>query len=155
MNMDPDLSKVKAIRPGAPRGASSRAPAVTVAGTVLVVDDNPVIRQIFRTALEQAQFKVTEAASGGPALALLEDGLPALIVLDLMMLEVDGFKFLTHLRRRTEWKAIPVVVLTAKRLTETEEAFVATHAQVCQRKGKNVGDEVVKLVSQFLRPGAG
>lgn len=153
MNPDPDLSKPPSARPAALRGTGNRAPGVVVAGTVLVVDDNPVIRQIFRSALEQAQFTVTEAASGGPALALLEAGMPALIVLDLMMLEVDGFKFLTHLRRRAEWKVIPVVVLTAKRLTETEEAFLAIHAQACQRKGKNVGDEVVKLVSQFLRPG--
>ncbi|MEN9576269.1 MAG: hypothetical protein RL514_4124 [Verrucomicrobiota bacterium] len=133
---------------------SHSTPAPVLAGAVLVVDDNPVIRQILRRALEHEGFRVLEAETGAKALALVESGLPALIVLDLMMLEMDGFKFLTQLRRRPEQQSVPVVVLSAKPLNPEEHAFVATHAQHFQRKGKTVGEDLAKLAHKFLRPTA-
>lgn len=129
--------------------------APVLAGAVLVVDDNPVIRQILRRALQHEGFKVLEAESGAKALALMESGLPALIVLDLMMLEMDGFKFLTQLRRRPERQAVPVVVLSAKPLNAEEQAFVATHAQHFQRKGASVCEDVIALARKFLTPSGG
>ncbi len=118
---------------------------------VLVVDDNPVIRQIIRRALEQAKFIVAEADNGDGALALLARGSPGLIVLDLIMLGMDGLTFLAQLRQRPEWQAIPVVVLSAKPLNAEAQAFVASHAQHFQPKGKSVAEDVTKLARQFLQ----
>ena len=135
----------KPTRPSEAKGAVSRPPEKLADGCVLVVDDNPVIRQIVRRALEQAKFTVAEAENGARALTLLAHGRPGLIVLDLMMLGMDGFTFLTQLRQRPEWQAIPVVVLSAKPLTAESQAFVASHAQHFQSKGKSVAEDVVKL----------
>ena len=132
------------------RGVTSRPQKPGIEGAVLVVDDNPVIRQIFRRALELAQFKVAEAESGTRALTMLEHGRPALIVLDLMMQGMDGFKFLTQLRLRPEWRSIPAVVLSAKPLSADEQKFVSENAQHFQPKGKSAGDDVVRLAKQFL-----
>ncbi len=120
-------------------------------GAILIVDDNPVIRQIFHRALVAEGFRVAEAENGTRALAAMESGQPGLVVLDLMMPEMDGFKFLTQMRLRPEWQAIPVLVFTAKPLNEEEKAFVERHAQHFQRKGGTAASDVVRLAAQFLR----
>ena len=154
MSTDHNESNATPERLAGVKFQGSATPAPVLAGAVLVVDDNVVIRKILRRALEHEGFTVLEAESGAKALALMESGLPALIVLDLMMLEMDGFKFLTQLRRHPERQAVPVVVLSAKPLNPEEQAFVATHAQHFQRKGKTVGEDLAKLAHKFLRPTA-
>lgn len=139
---------------GSPEPKTTPKRPATSEGFVLLVDDNPVIRQIFRRALEQ-QFQVVEAESGARALTLLENRHPGLIVLDLMMLGMDGFQFLTQMRRRPEWQPIPVVVLSAKPLSEQERAFVAAHAQHFLRKSEAACAEVATLAQQFLKPSVG
>ncbi len=148
--MSSDTSKPT---PGSgPEPKSATNPPATAETFVLLVDDNPVIRQIFRRALEQQQFKVVEAESAARALKLLESRQPGLIVLDLMMLGMDGFQFLTQMRRRPEWQGIPVVVLSAKPLSDQERAFVATNAQHFLRKSEAACAEVATLAVGFLRP---
>jgi signal transduction histidine kinase/CheY-like chemotaxis protein len=84
---------------------------------VLVVDDDRVNRLLLRRMLEADGCAVTEAANGRAALDALRRRLPDLVLLDLMMPEMDGFQFAEEIRRREEWQAIPVVVLTARDLT--------------------------------------
>ena len=67
---------------------------------------------------------VGEADNGREALECVARRPPCVIVLDLMMPEMDGFEFLAELRRRPEGKAIPVLVVTAKELTEEERLFL-------------------------------
>ncbi len=78
------------VREGGQGTSPASSPQHAAEGSVLVVDDNSVMRQLFRRALEQAQFKVMEAEGGMRALALLERGRPGLVVLDLMMAGMDG-----------------------------------------------------------------
>ncbi len=79
--------------------------------TVLVVDDDPHLREIVRFALEQGGFRVEEASDGRAALAQLDRGLPALIVLDIMMPELDGLAVCREVRRRHE---LPIVFLSSR-----------------------------------------
>ena len=79
--------------------------------TVLVVDDDPHLREIVRFALEQGGFRVEEAADGRAALAQLDRGLPALIVLDIMMPELDGLAVCREVRRKHE---LPIVFLSSR-----------------------------------------
>ena len=58
--------------------------------TILIVDDEPDIREMLRHVLECEGFKVQEAANGEAALALVEAACPALVLLDLMMPVLDG-----------------------------------------------------------------
>jgi signal transduction histidine kinase/CheY-like chemotaxis protein len=87
---------------------------------VLLVDDDDALRASVVRALEGDGWRVTEAVNGKAALSALGDGRPDVIVLDLMMPEMDGFEFLAEFRAHSEWRAIPVVVVTAKDLTEED-----------------------------------
>ena len=102
---------------------------------VLVVDDDPEVRSVVRRTVESAGLKVAEAVHGRAALDWLRDNpAPALILLDLMMTEVDGFAFLDQMRRNDDWVDIPVVVLTAKSLTEDERVFLAERTMLILSK---------------------
>jgi CheY-like chemotaxis protein len=73
-----------------------------------------------RAALEQQGWTVIEAGDGREALTRLSEAQPAVIILDLMMPQMDGFEFLEEMRHKAEWRDIPVVVVTAKDLTDTD-----------------------------------
>ena len=77
---------------------------------VLVVDDDPSIRELLSTALEEDGYEVVPAVNGQDALAVCERWRPDVIVLDLMMPVMDGWTFAKRLRERDE---IPIVVLSA------------------------------------------
>jgi signal transduction histidine kinase/CheY-like chemotaxis protein len=87
---------------------------------LLMVDDDDLGRSHMRAALEQQGWTVTEASDGRDALMKLNEAKPDVIILDLMMPEMDGFQFLDEMRRKAEWRDIPVVVVTAKDLTEED-----------------------------------
>jgi PAS domain S-box-containing protein len=87
---------------------------------VLVVEDDVSVRETIRRALSQDGLKVVEADNGRQALEVMEELVPSLILLDIMMPELDGFGFMEELRNNEAWSEIPVVVLTAKEIT-TEE----------------------------------
>ncbi|HEX8915052.1 MAG TPA: response regulator [Humisphaera sp.] len=80
---------------------------------VLVVDDEPNIRLMLRTALESAGFVVDEAADGRQAIESIDRDVPDLMVLDLSMPVLDGMGVLRQLRDRPADRRPPVVVLTA------------------------------------------
>ena len=90
------------------------------AGHALLVDDDEVVRRSVRQALEPIGWQVTEAENGQVAVAALATAQPDVIILDLMMPKMDGFEFLDELRSRPDWQDIPVVVITAKDLTEKD-----------------------------------
>jgi CheY-like chemotaxis protein len=135
--------------------AAARVVAKTPPGpAVLVVDDNPIIRQIHRRALEAEGFVVQEAEGGARALQVIGRSRPALVLLDLMMLDMDGFKFLDQLRRRSDAADLPVVVLSAKPMNDLEREYVAARAQGLVRKSDKAVGEVIALVKQLLAPPA-
>jgi DNA-binding response OmpR family regulator len=78
---------------------------------ILIVDDEPRMIHFIRLNLEHDGFEVSEAGSGGQALAQLRDRLPDLVLLDVMMPDLDGFATLQMIR---EISAVPVIMLTAK-----------------------------------------
>ena len=90
------------------------------AGVALLVDDDELVRRSVRQALEPVGWKVTEAENGEVAVEVLAAERPDVIILDLMMPKMDGFEFLHELRSRPEWQDIPVVVVTAKDLTQED-----------------------------------
>ncbi len=82
--------------------------------TVLVVEDEPDIRELVRYNLERSGFRVVEAEDGEAALALVRSERPALVILDLMLPEADGMEICRILRGKPETAALPIVMLTAK-----------------------------------------
>jgi len=90
------------------------------AGRVLLVDDDEVVRRSVCQALEPIGWKVTEAENGQAAVESLTATRPDVIILDLMMPKMDGFEFLDELRGQPDRQDIPVVVITAKDLTDED-----------------------------------
>lgn len=91
---------------------SSGAAAETHRPSVLVVDDDKILRRIIGTNLELGGFDVLSAPDGPTALALLDDHLPDVVVLDGVMPLMDGYATLGRIRRHATASHIPVIVLT-------------------------------------------
>jgi DNA-binding response OmpR family regulator len=78
---------------------------------VMVVDDEPMVREVIISYLERDGYRVTGVADGATALRTVEAARPDLIVLDLMLPQVDGLAVLAQVRKSTD---VPVIVLTAR-----------------------------------------
>lgn len=87
---------------------------------ILVVDDDPAVRDLLTRQMSLNGWQIECASDGRDGFSRLEANRPGLILLDLMMPEMDGFEFLTELRRRSHLRQIPVIVITAKTLTANE-----------------------------------
>jgi len=81
---------------------------------ILVVDDEPEAVELVEFNLKQAGFDVATAADGDEALKKAKANLPALMVLDLMLPEIDGLEVCKLMRRDTATAKIPILMLTAK-----------------------------------------
>jgi len=81
--------------------------------TILVVDDEEDVREFLSTVLEDSGFQVDTAIDGVDALAKVEANPPDLVSLDLVMPNKSGMRFLHDLRRKQEWRDIPVLIVTA------------------------------------------
>lgn len=110
--------------------------------SVLVVEDDAPTRELIERTLAGAGHSVATAENGREGLELLNE-LPrlSLVVLDLMMPEMDGFEFLLHLRNHDAYRSLPVVVATAKALTEEERELLRKSTQrVIQKSAYSRGD---------------
>jgi len=85
-----------------------------VTRNILVIDDDPDLRETLVLLLADHAVTVTAVGSGREGLAVLADGSPPdLILLDLMMPEMNGWQFLEHVRADAALASIPVVIMTA------------------------------------------
>ena len=117
---------------------------------VLLVEDDTTTRRMMRAMLEKAGWSVTEAENGRVALERVAVNRPALILLDLMMPEMDGFEFAAELQRRAEWRSIPIVVLTAKELTAEETRRLNGGVHMILDKGRCSRKELMGQVRKLL-----
>ena len=118
--------------------------------SVLLVEDDKATREMMARTLEKSAWQVTEAGNGREALDRLAQEKPQLILLDLMMPVMDGFDFLLEMRANSEWEDIPVIVLTAKDLTEEDRRILNGRVKQIVEKGGNAHKQVVSLIHQAL-----
>ncbi|MBS0018202.1 MAG: response regulator transcription factor [Arthrospira sp. SH-MAG29] len=85
-----------------------------VSPRLLLVDDEPGLREAVQAYLEDSNFIVDVAENAKLGWELLQQNLPDLVITDIMMPEVDGYQFLEQMRSDPKFKALPVVFLTAK-----------------------------------------
>jgi CheY-like chemotaxis protein len=82
--------------------------------SILLVEDDDFIRQEISEALEDEGYRVSTAAHGKEALAILADGTrPSVVLLDLMMPVMNGWEFLKAFKKDARYRGIPVVILSA------------------------------------------
>lgn len=93
--------------------------------TVLVVDDNPVSRELIRELLASLDLLVMEAADGGEALRMAAAHRPDLILMDLQMPGLDGFATLRTLKRDLGLQRLPVIAMTAFAMQGDRERSLA------------------------------
>jgi signal transduction histidine kinase/CheY-like chemotaxis protein/sugar lactone lactonase YvrE len=118
--------------------------------SVLVVEDDERTREMLRRTLQKEGWQVREAANGRLGLEQLGHGAPGLILLDLMMPEMDGFGFMQELRKRPDCAQVPVIVITAKDLTEEDRRRLSGEVARILGKDSTSREQLVAEVRQFL-----
>jgi signal transduction histidine kinase/DNA-binding LacI/PurR family transcriptional regulator/AraC-like DNA-binding protein/ActR/RegA family two-component response regulator len=120
--------------------------------TILIVDDDPGILDL-HAQLVRAKFpqhQVLLASSGKEALHLLQNSSPDLILLDLMMPELDGFGVLEAMQKMETVRQVPVIVISAKTLTEEEMVRLNRSVAVVLRKGMFTSAETLTHIKDTL-----
>ena len=97
--------------------------------SVLVVDDDPGVRQVVRLSLELEGYVVKEAGGAEEGLAAVENEAPDLILLDVMMPHVDGWEMLRQIQERHGAGSIPIVMFSGKVDAQTAAQATARGAQ--------------------------
>jgi CheY-like chemotaxis protein len=120
------------------------------AGRALIVDDDANCRHLMRRILEKDGWSVMEAQDGHEGLERVSDARPDLIILDLMMPEVDGFRFAEELSLNASWQAIPILVVTAKDLSEDDREFLQGRAFGVLEKGSGSCRELQDLIRREI-----
>ncbi len=107
----------------AARGASRRP-------RVLIVDDDPLIRDLVRAVLEDASYDLDEASSGEEALRVASRRPPDVVLLDVMMPGLDGFQVAERMKKDDRLHDAVVVMLTAKNAPEDRARGLEAGADV-------------------------
>lgn len=110
---------------GGPRNAAVRAGPEEEAMVILVIDDHDLNRELARSILERAGYRVLTAEGGEAGVALAATARPAMVFLDLAMPGKDGFAVIRELKGSPATAAVPVVALTALAMRGDEERALA------------------------------
>ena len=122
------------------------------ADDILVVEDDPMAADIVMRTVQGDGRTCRHARNGREALSMIHQARPALIILDLMMPEMDGFTFLDALRAEgPDFADIPVVVLTAKDLTQAEQESLAGRVMETLRKGAGQRENLLEVIHRQLK----
>ncbi len=113
---------------------------------VLLVEDDFETREVMARTLEKGGWSVSEAGDGQEALGVLDATKPRLILLDLMMPVMDGFDFLAAMRARPDCHDIPVIVVTAKDLTEEDRNRLAGSVEEVLEKKAYTREDLLERV---------
>lgn len=118
---------------------------------VLLVEDDPFIRDIYQVKFSQEGFEVAAVDNGAEALKQLEQSIPDVILLDIIMPYMDGMETLKNIRNNENWKKIPVIMLTniseKEKINESEEYEISDYLI----KSHFTPSEVVGKVKSLLK----
>ena len=117
---------------------------------ILLVEDDSLTRDMTARMLRAEGYRVTEAENGRVALERIAEIRPALILLDLMMPELDGFSVVTAVRRHPEWTDIPIVVVTAMELPPSQRGLLELQVETIVGKAGYDRDSLVEEVRRIV-----
>jgi len=127
-----------------------RFSARKTAGQVLIVEDDAQTREMLRRTVEKAGWRVVEAQNGRAGLDRAVVETPAVVLLDLLMPVLDGFGFMRQFRQHAPCAQVPVIVITAKDLTEEERQRLRGDVSQILQKGAYSTDELVCDLRRLL-----
>lgn len=117
--------------------------------SVLVVDDEPALRDLIRQMLEIGGFAVQEAEDGETALDKIDEDPPDAVILDVMMPEMDGITVCKNIRSDAETATLPVIMLSGKTQKEAIAEGLAAGANKYLCKPVSY-DELVDSLNEVL-----
>jgi CheY-like chemotaxis protein len=117
---------------------------------VLVVDDEEANRRWLTEILEPAGFTVIAAKGGRDAIELAHSGRPDLVLLDLMMPEITGFDVVSALRATEATASIPIMILTAKNLSESDKRQLNGRVAAILSRGSTGSAELLGWLDQIV-----
>jgi DNA-binding response OmpR family regulator len=120
------------------------------ANSVLIVEDDEDTRTILTRQLSNEGWQVTAVENGRKALEAIALAPPAFIISDLMMPEMDGFELIHELRQQEQLRSLPVVVLTAKDLTQLERQKLQGHVNRIFQKGSYTSEVLLTELHNLL-----
>jgi len=123
---------------------------------ILVLEDDTTMRKMLCRTLVKEGWEVREASNGKVALEKIQQEIPGMILLDLLMPIMDGFTFLKELRKEASWRDIPVLVITSKDITREEKKILEEQVVTVLQKGaatrQNLLEQVSSTIQHFLPP---
>lgn len=117
--------------------------------TILVVDDEPLLRRLLRSMLERGGFEVDEAQDGLDALAKIQTNIPDLLIVDYMMPKMDGPDTCRAVRCQKQTAHLPVIMLSARTDDRSAQQSIDAGATLCLQKPLGFRD-LVGSVKQLL-----
>ena len=118
---------------------------------ILVVDDDSSTRTILRKMLIKDGWRVDEAENGKVAIERMGMQMPELILLDLLMPVMDGFKFLKEIKKMDAWLKIPNIVITSKDLTVDDYSFLTDNVDKVIQKGNYNRQEIIDQIDTSIK----
>ena len=114
---------------------------------ILIIDDEAISLQILQSSLEKKDYKVITAQDGVEGLFLINSHKPALIILDVHMPNVDGYKLVRDIQSDEEIKKIPIIIVTADE--KLEERFKLIGIQYYFKKPYKI-QKVLSAIDEIL-----
>jgi CheY-like chemotaxis protein len=119
---------------------------------VLVVDDDPTVAEMLAQILAAPEFALESAADGEEGLRVISARRPDIILLDLMMPKLDGFGVIERLRADPATRDIPIIVISAKDLTEPESRKLRESVAFVMKKQGFDGQKLMEELNSALHP---
>ncbi|HPH96349.1 MAG TPA: histidine kinase N-terminal 7TM domain-containing protein [Anaerolineaceae bacterium] len=117
---------------------------------VLILEDDEATREMMVRTLEKENWIVDQAENGLVGLEHLAAHPPQVVLLDLMMPEMDGFEFLAEMRNEKKYDDIPVIVVTAKDLTDEDRKRLNGHVEKILQKGAYTREALLEQVRELV-----
>ena len=117
---------------------------------ILIVDDDPFIRRMIRSVLELHEYHCKEVENGEIALAWLEHGQIDLVITDIQMPALGGLELLEHLKEKTKYLALPVIILSGNLNESVKKRAYTFGAVAILEKPCNV-DELLTTIADALK----
>jgi signal transduction histidine kinase/DNA-binding NarL/FixJ family response regulator len=118
---------------------------------ILIIDDDPQAVELLTQFLSgEGNYMVRKAYGGEEGLSRVNESRPDLIFLDLMMPEVDGFEVIRHLKKSEQTKDIPIIIVSAKELTQEEVEYLSDNIERIMRKGNFTKEDLLRDIKRAL-----